>query len=257
LDRAGQLRSWLQSVLGGADFDIAPASVDASFRRYFRVRGEGARPSLIAMDAPPEKENCRQFVHVAYLFREAGVHVPEIRAQNLEQGFLLLSDLGSATYLDVLEESLASFEGGLVLVTHDRFMLDRIATVIVALDGEGGAETFADYAQWEAARARARPIRSLATKPLTVTSPQRGEGGEKRKGKRLGYLEQREWDGMEEAILEAEAALERCRQAAEDPRIASDPVALQERHAALDAARAAVDRLYARWAELEAKGDTR
>jgi len=105
LDRAGQLRSWLQSVLGGADFEIAPASADASFRRYFRVRGQGARPSLIAMDSPPEKEDCRQFVHVAHLFRQAGVHVPEIRAQNLEQGFLLLSDLGSATYLDVLDES--------------------------------------------------------------------------------------------------------------------------------------------------------
>jgi ATP-binding cassette subfamily F protein uup len=73
----------------------------------------------------------------------------------------------------------------------------------------------------------------------------------------LGYLEQREWEAMEDAILEAEAGVERCRQAAEDPAIASDPAALQERYAALDAARAEVDRLYARWAELEAKGETR
>jgi ABC transport system ATP-binding/permease protein len=158
--------------------------------------------------------------------------------------------------LDVLEESLAAFEGGLVLVTHDRFMLDRIATVIVALDGRGGAETFADYAQWEGAR-RERVVGSRSTPltpPLTLPSPRRGEG---EKGKRRGYLEQREWDGMEAAIVEAETALEACRRAAEDPTIASDPAALQARYAAVEAARAEVDRLYARWAELEAKGETR
>jgi len=90
--------------------------------------------------------------------------------------------------LDVLEESLASFEGGLVLVTHDRLMLDRLATVIVALDGEGGVETFADYGQWERAwrmrstnsRPRtARPLtaRPLATRPLTLPSPPLGGEG--------------------------------------------------------------------------------
>jgi ATP-binding cassette subfamily F protein uup len=157
--------------------------------------------------------------------------------------------------LDVLEESLAAFEGGLVLVTHDRFMLDRIATVIVALDGQGGAETFADYAQWEGARGeRGVTGKPLTTGPLTLPSPRRGEG---EKGKRRGYLEQREWDGMEAAIVEAETALEACRRAAEDPTIASDPAALQARYAAVEAARAEVDRLYARWAALEAKGETR
>jgi ABC transport system ATP-binding/permease protein len=157
--------------------------------------------------------------------------------------------------LDVLEESLAAFEGGLVLVTHDRFMLDRIATVIVALDGQGGAETFADYAQWEGARrGQGGGPKPLTTGPLTLPSPRRAEG---EKGKRRGYLEQREWDGMEAAIVEAETALEACRRAAEDPTIASDPAALQARYAAVEAARAEVDRLYARWAELEAKGETR
>ena len=160
--------------------------------------------------------------------------------------------------LDVLEESLTTFEGGLVLVTHDRFMLDRVATVIVALDGNGGAEKFADYAQWEAARKAAR--RSAGTRPLdplTLPSPQRGEGEGKAARKRLGYLEQRELDTMEAAILEAETALESSRRDAEDPAIASDPAALQARYAALEAARAEVDRLYARWAELTAKGETR
>jgi ABC transport system ATP-binding/permease protein len=158
--------------------------------------------------------------------------------------------------LDVLEESLAAFEGGLVLVTHDRFMLDRIATVIVALDGRGGVETFADYAQWEAAR-RERPGAVLLTSRSLTRPPPRREEGEKKKGKRLGYLEQREWDGMEATILEAETALEACRRAAEDPAIASDPAALQARYADLEAARAEVDRLYARWAELEGKGEMR
>jgi ATP-binding cassette subfamily F protein uup len=150
--------------------------------------------------------------------------------------------------LDVLEESLTTFEGGLVLVTHDRFMLDRVATGIVALDGRGGAETFADYEQWELRRARTTP-------PLQVPHP--GQERPRARSKRLGYLEQRELDAMEATIAEAETAMETCRRAAEDPGIASDPAALQARYAALGAARAEVDRLYARWAELGAKGETR
>jgi len=147
--------------------------------------------------------------------------------------------------LEVLEDSLAEFEGGLVLVTHDRFMLERVSTVILALDGEGGTATFADYAQWEAARAAAAPAPPTATE----RAPER----ERQRPKRLGYREQREWDGMGQAILGAERALETCQREVEDPAIASDPTALQQRYAALEAARVEVDRLYARWAELEAK----
>ena len=164
--------------------------------------------------------------------------------------------------LDVLEESLTTFEGGLVLVTHDRFMLDRVATGIVALDGRGGTETFADYAQWETAR-RSEPRENLTPAPLTLSpltlpSPRRGEGEKARgKRKRLGYLEQRELDMMETTIVAAETEREACRRAAEDPAIASDPAALQARYAALEAARAEVDRLYARWGELTAKGEGR
>jgi ABC transport system ATP-binding/permease protein len=152
--------------------------------------------------------------------------------------------------LDVLEESLTTFEGGLVLVTHDRLMLDRVTTGIVVLDGWGGAETFADYAQWEVARSRT---------PHPALSPE-GRGGKsaaRARSKKLGYLEQRELDAMEAAIVEAESAVDTCRRAAEDPDIASDPAALQARYADLDGARAEVDRLYARWVELEAKGGTR
>jgi len=104
LDRAEQLRRWLVVTLASDDFSIAPASDDASFRRYFRIRRGAAQASLVAMDAPPDKENCAPFVHVAHLFAAAGVHVPTIHAQDLEQGFLLLSDLGDTTYLDALDE---------------------------------------------------------------------------------------------------------------------------------------------------------
>jgi aminoglycoside/choline kinase family phosphotransferase len=103
LDRAEQLRGWLNATLG-VETRIAPASDDASFRRYFRVRRGGSEASLIAMDAPPDKESCAQFVRVAGLFAEAGVHVPAIHAQDLAQGFLLLSDLGDTTYLSALDE---------------------------------------------------------------------------------------------------------------------------------------------------------
>jgi ATP-binding cassette subfamily F protein uup len=150
--------------------------------------------------------------------------------------------------LEVLEESLAEFEGGLVLVTHDRFMLERVATVILALDGEGGAGTFADYAQWEGAR-RVPP--SLPHTEPRAEAPVRARGAAR--PRRLGYLEQREWDVMEDRILAAELAVQAGERAVHDPAIASDAAALQARAAALDAARAEVDRLYARWAELEAK----
>src|SRR6266704_2779867 len=103
------------------------AGDDASFRRYFRIRRGEAQPSLVAMDAPPDREDCRSFVQVAHLFAEAGVHVPEIRAQDLERGFLLLSDLGSTTYLDALDAllriQLASRPG--VLPDYDKQLLER------------------------------------------------------------------------------------------------------------------------------------
>ena len=103
MDRAEELRGWLNATLG-VETRIAPASDDASFRRYFRIRRGSSQPSLIAMDAPPDKESCAQFVRVAGLFAEAGVHVPAIHARDLARGFLLLSDLGDTTYLDALDE---------------------------------------------------------------------------------------------------------------------------------------------------------
>lgn len=105
MDRLESLQDWLHRVLPEKEFNLAPASSDASFRRYFRV--SLADRSLIVMDAPPEHENCAPFIHVAQLFLAAGVHVPEVLAQDLPQGFLLLSDLGAETYLSQLNEQSA------------------------------------------------------------------------------------------------------------------------------------------------------
>lgn len=101
MQRQQQLSIWLQSLYPNQTFTLAPASADASFRRYFRATfADGA--SKIIMDAPPEHEDCLPFLHVGKLFEDAGTHVPHVYAQDLAQGFLLLSDLGNTTYLQAL-----------------------------------------------------------------------------------------------------------------------------------------------------------
>jgi len=142
--------------------------------------------------------------------------------------------------LDVIEESLLEFPGALVLVTHDRYLLERVSTKVLALDGTGHAEYFADYGQWLAS-SREAPARAAATNEA------------RQRTKRLSYLEQREFDAMEQTVLAAEARLAEAQSRTEDPAIATDAVALQERFAELGAAQAEVDRLYHRWSELEAK----
>jgi aminoglycoside/choline kinase family phosphotransferase len=105
--RLARLTRWIAGSLGAPPESLAPASADASFRRYFRATLADGR-SLIAMDAPPEHEDCRPFVKVAALLRAAGLNAPEVIDRNLEEGFLLLTDLGSVTYLDALNEDNAS-----------------------------------------------------------------------------------------------------------------------------------------------------
>ena len=100
--RRAAVERWVAGQLPGAQLPLEPASEDASFRRYWRARlGDGR--SYVVMDAPPDKEDCRPFVHVAGLLRAAGVHAPEILAQDLASGFLLLGDLGNTTYLQALD----------------------------------------------------------------------------------------------------------------------------------------------------------
>lgn len=111
VDRKQQLKTWLETIFSADSFTLTTASADASFRRYFRVHliQKGAYgETLIAMDAPPQQENCRPFVKIAKLLSEAGLNVPQVLAQDIERGFLLLSDLGNDTYLSQLNVQNAS-----------------------------------------------------------------------------------------------------------------------------------------------------
>jgi len=100
MERQPLLESWLKTHFPGKNFILKTASTDASFRRYFRVFIDDQ--TWIVMDAPPQQEDCGPFIRVAEILAVAGVHVPKVQAQNLEQGFLLLSDLGETTYLQML-----------------------------------------------------------------------------------------------------------------------------------------------------------
>ncbi|MEQ1915127.1 MAG: phosphotransferase [Gallionella sp.] len=101
MQRLQQLDIWLQQQFNGSSYTLAPASADASFRRYFRITLSDGETRIV-MDAPPQHEDCKPFLHVGKLFEQAGSHVPHVYAQDLEQGFLLLSDLGDTTYLQAL-----------------------------------------------------------------------------------------------------------------------------------------------------------
>ncbi len=101
MERIEQIRGWLQGLFPARPFTLAPASADASFRRYFRVSFDDGTTRIV-MDAPPAHEDVRPWLHVQQLFHAAGAHVPEVLEQDAERGFLLLSDLGSSTYLAAL-----------------------------------------------------------------------------------------------------------------------------------------------------------
>lgn len=131
MERLQALQDWAARQLGGDVLDIAPASADASFRRYFRVTAKGR--DYIVMDAPPAHEDCRPFIAVARLFGDAGVHVPEVLAQDLEQGFLLLTDLGNTTYLSALNE--AAFDQSLA---RDLYLAANDALIRIQQAGRPG-----------------------------------------------------------------------------------------------------------------------
>ena len=151
--------------------------------------------------------------------------------------------------LEVLENSLQEFNGALVLVTHDRYMMDRVCTTIIGLDGSGQREIFADYSQWEEWQ---RNLQARKSAPEKVSSPAlaRSESAQKKK---LSYLEAREYASIEGAVEEAENALRSKQVALQDPAIMSDAPRLQVALKELEQAQHEVDRLYARWTELEEK----
>ncbi|MBN1770302.1 MAG: ABC-F family ATP-binding cassette domain-containing protein [Deltaproteobacteria bacterium] len=156
------------------------------------------------------------------------------------------NDLDIAT-LQVLEESLLDFPGALVLVSHDRYLLDRVCTTLLGLDGEGGVSYHADLAQWQAWRKERRdalPRRASKPPPPPKPAPLK---------KPLSWKEKRELEGMETAIAAAEARLAEATRALENPSVASNAVDAERWFKAQLEARAEADALYARWAELEAR----
>jgi len=153
--------------------------------------------------------------------------------------------------LEILEESLLEFPRSLVLVTHDRYMLDRVSTIVLGLDGNGAAGSFADYSQWESWQAlRERLSERKATANEPAASPAKPPAPAKRK---LSYMEAREYAGMEQRIAEAEELLQMRRAELEDPAIATDAQRLLSAQAGLEEADKSLDALYTRWAELEEK----
>ncbi|HEX3556760.1 MAG TPA: ABC-F family ATP-binding cassette domain-containing protein [Thermoanaerobaculia bacterium] len=247
-----QRADWLKTVR----FEQSRDTLDrtATLRRALAPEGD----TVLYQDRP---------IHVAawakrFLFRTEQLDTPVSRLSGGEQARILIArlmlqpadllildeptnDLDIPT-LEVLEESLMEFPGALVLVTHDRFLLESVSSVVLALDGRGGATFFADYTQWEAARASTPSAPKPVAKPATPSKPVKDP-------KRLTYREKQEWEQMEIRILEAEDRLAASQAAVEDPAVATDPKALQERCEALETARQEVERLYARWAELEEK----
>ncbi len=241
-------------------FDQHRAKLDTSvsLRRALAPHGD----SVIYQD---------RTVHVAgwarrFLFRPDQLDVPVSQLSGgerarvviarlmLEPADLLLldeptNDIDIPT-LEVLEDSLMEFPGALVLVTHDRYMLDRVSTAVLGLDGEGGWGMFADYSQWEAARAERAASIAAAEKPKPAASA----GVQPASGKKkLSYMEAREYEGIEDRIHQAEAELNARQAEMSDPVVNTDPVRVQQVYAALQSAQAEVDKLYERWAELEAK----
>ena len=149
--------------------------------------------------------------------------------------------------LEVLEDSLTEFPGALVLVTHDRYMLDAVSTEVLALDGRGGAGFFADYAPVGAA-----PEAAAMPEPCQAKAPGRPEAPHPA-ANRLTTAERREWKGIEAQIEAAEGRVQTLQREMEDPAVASDPVRLPQCWQELHDAQEEVTRLYARWEELEAR----
>jgi aminoglycoside/choline kinase family phosphotransferase len=131
-ERLEKLKNWLESELDFSEYRLKPASADASFRRYFRVQHQGE--SLIVMDAPPDNENSRPFIDISSLLFDVGLNVPAVIDYDLEQGFLLLSDLGSRSYLDELNsDSVERLYGD---------ALSALATIQTCIPGDAGLPAY-------------------------------------------------------------------------------------------------------------------
>ena len=154
--------------------------------------------------------------------------------------------------LEILEEALLDFSGALVLVTHDRYLLDRVTNIVVGLDGRGDAELFADYRQWEEWRAEiGKPASDGRDDPDPKPAPQTAPATASKK--KLSYIEQREFDAIEARVEVADARLHAARELIDDPAVATDAHALTQALADLESAQQEHDALYERWAMLTEK----
>jgi ABC transport system ATP-binding/permease protein len=155
--------------------------------------------------------------------------------------------------LEILEESLLEFRGAMVLVTHDRYMLDRVSTTVLGLDGLGGAERFADYGQWEAWLEETSGSAKGGSAERKLSATVAAAPAASAAKKKLSYLEAREYANIENQIAQAEELVKTKQATLEDPAIASDAAGLVRANSELEEAQSALDRLYARWHELEEK----
>lgn len=155
--------------------------------------------------------------------------------------------------LEILEESLSDFPGAILLVTHDRFMLDRLSTQVLYLDGRGGTAEYPNYSQWESTRARREAETQKAETARATPTVTAESAASPAKSKRLSYNEQREWGKIEAQIMAAEEEVKRLEVKMNDPAVLGDRKKLEESCRVLDVAHAKVKQLYDRWAELEAK----
>ena len=172
----------------------------------------------------------------------------------LEPADLLLldeptNDLDIAT-LEILESSLLEYSGALVLVTHDRYMLDRVSTVVLGLDGKGGAGRFGDYSQWEQWKGSGG---DEMPEEKAAEASSNGNGAKGSGKKKLSYLEAREYEGIEAAVDKAEERLNAARDMLDEPSVATNAVALTAALHEMEQAQEVADGLYARWAELTEK----
>ncbi|MCU1325129.1 MAG: transporter related [Bryobacterales bacterium] len=177
----------------------------------------------------------------------ARVHIA--RLMLLPADILLLdeptNDLDIPT-LEVLEANLEDFPGAMVLVTHDRYLLDRLSTTLLSISAEGETEFYAELSQWEQANAAKKsPVKAAKAAP--------GQSAQANSRKKLSYNESREWEAIEGNVAKAEEVLHDKREQLEKPEVTSDPAGLLKALAELDEAQAVVDKFYERWAELEAK----
>jgi ATP-binding cassette subfamily F protein uup len=262
--------SMLKILAGEAQPDAGSMEFADSLRVvYFDQNREQLEPEVTLRRALAPAGDSVVFqdrvIHVAswakrFLFRQDQLELPVGRLSGGEQARVLIArlmlkpadlllldeptnDLDIPT-LEILEESLLEFAGAIVLVTHDRYMLDRVSTVLLALDGAGGADFFADYAQWEASPGRAPVVPDKKERPRDAPAP---------KAKRLSYKEAREYETIEARIRDAEQVSECTQALLHDPAITSDPARLRLAYQEMQAAQSVVDALYARWAELEGK----